>query len=221
MQRFTVIHDGSDQGWQAVYLAFHIAAQLGAPLVALLIGSTSDKKILAQNASQVKVGGHAAGVVIDTQLVTKFSVEAVKETVTNSDGLFVPRRLIIERNSAAHFLQALSKPLWIVSKETAMHKMAVLVEDLVADKALIDYTKILSGRIQQSLTGLVRADAPAMPFQADASIAWMSLLDFSAAEIIAALQQLKVGLLFIPFSRIALVNQLLVNCVVFPVKQDA
>jgi hypothetical protein len=94
MQRFTLLHDGSDQGWQAAYLAFHIAAQLGAPLFALLVGSASDEKILARNASQVEVGGRAAGLVIKTRLVTEFSVDIVEENVADSDGLFVPRRLI-------------------------------------------------------------------------------------------------------------------------------
>jgi hypothetical protein len=221
MQRFTLLHDGSDQGWQAAYLAFHIAAQLGAPLFALLVGSASDEKILARNASQVEVGGRAAGLVIKTRLVTEFSVDIVEENVADSDGLFVPRRLIPDEETAARFLEASSCPLWIVSKEAEMHKMAVLVDDLAADKALITFTATLSNRLQQSLTGLVRKDEIALTSDTDESISWLPLEDFSPAEINATLNQLGAGLLFLPLSRLSLVHELSLNCVIYPAMQDA
>jgi hypothetical protein len=221
IQRFTLVHDGSDQGWQAAYLAFHITAQLGASLLVLMVGSTTDEKILAQKASQVEVGGRAAGVVIETRLVTKFSVDAVRENAADSDGLFVPRRLIPDEETAVRFLDALSCPLWIVSKESELHEMAVLVDDLAANETLITYTTALSRRLQQSLTGFVRRNELNLISGSDESLAWLPLADFSPTEINATLNQLGADLLFLPLARLSLVSELSMNCVVYPVMQDA
>jgi len=73
MQRFTLLHDGSPQAWQAAYLAFHIAAQLGAPLRVLLFDADDDQDMLAKNASQIEVGGHAAGVNVRTFVTRLFN----------------------------------------------------------------------------------------------------------------------------------------------------
>jgi hypothetical protein len=216
MQRFTLLHDGSDQGWQTAYLAFHIATQLGAPLMVLLADPAADSKTLAQRATQIEVGGRAAGVAIGTRLVADFSVEVVTPIATGSDGLFVPRRLIPDGKTALRYLEAFSQPLWIVSKESEMHKMAVLVDDLIANETLVSYTITLSRRIQQSLTGLVRENESGSIPKADASITWMSLPTFIHTEITAAVQRLDAGLLFIPASRISLVDNLPINCVVYP-----
>ena len=216
MQRFTLLHDGSDQGWQAAYLAFHIAAQLGAPLFALLVGSASDEKILARNASQVEVGGRAAGLVIETRLVTEFSVDVVEENVADSDGLFIPRRLIPNKETAVRFLEVLSCPLWIVSKEAEMNEMAVLVDGFIANKALITFTTALSHRLQQPLTGLARKDEFALATDTDKVISWLPLASFSPVEINATLNQLGASLLFLPVSKLSLVSELSTNCVVYP-----
>ena len=216
MQRFTLLHDGSDQGWQTAYLAFHIATQLGAPLLVLLADPAADSKTLAQRATQIEVGGRAAGVAIGTRLVADFSVGVVTQNASGSDGLFVPRRLIPNGKTARRYLEAYSRPLWIVSKESEMHKMAVLVDDLIVNESLVSYTITLSRRIQQSLTGLVRENDPASIPKSNASIAWVSLPALTPAEITAAIQQLEADLLFVPASGVSLVNELSINCVVYP-----
>ena len=68
MQRFSLIHDGSEQGWQAAYLAFNISARFGAPLLALLVKSDLPTSLLQKRAAQVRVGGNAAKLVIETKL---------------------------------------------------------------------------------------------------------------------------------------------------------
>ena len=129
MQRFTLIHDGSRHGWQAAYLAFYVAAQLGAPLQVLLVASDNDKNTLAKQAAQVEVGGHAAGVAIGTQLISEFSIGTVIEASGNINGLFVPHHLIPDEKTARHFLKALDCPLWLVSEESETNGTAVLVGD--------------------------------------------------------------------------------------------
>jgi hypothetical protein len=217
MQRFTLIHDGSEQGWQSAYLAFHVATQLGAPLLVLLVSETNNKNTLAKRAAQVEVGAHAAGVAIETQLITEFSVEVVAENSINSDGLFVPRHLIPDEKTARHFLEALSCPLWFVSKESEMHGMAVLVDDPIVDEALIHFATILSHRIQQPLTGLIPEGKLETPEKSDAAITWFPLPDFSPAEITAALNQLGVDLCFFPISSMSLTDELEINCVISPI----
>ena len=117
MQKFTLLNDGSVQGWRATYLAFHVAAQLGAPLQALLINSNNDEETLEQRAAHIEIGGRAAGVAIETRLLTDFSVDFLKGQPTVIDGLFVPHRLVPNEVSAALFLEACSCPLWITSQE--------------------------------------------------------------------------------------------------------
>jgi hypothetical protein len=216
MQRFTLIHDGSDQGWQAAYLAFHVAAQLGAPLLVLLFDSTTDKKELSRRATQIEVGGRAAGVAIGTRLLTDFSIAVVLEHATDSDGLFVPRNLIPDGKAALRFLEALSCPIWVVSHEAKFHKLAVLVSDMVTDENLISYTAVLSHRLQQALIGLTRKDKHASTPQSDIISSWIPLSNFSPREITTALDQYDIDMLFIPASRSSLIQDLDSSCVVCP-----
>jgi hypothetical protein len=216
MQRFTLLHDGSNYGWQAAYLAFHLSARLGAPLLVLLVDSAIDSEIIVQRTNQVEVGGRAAGVVISTRLVTDFSVEVVAENAAGSDALFVPRQLILDGKHAARFLEALSCPLWIVLEESEIRNMAVVVNNAAADKGLIDYTTTLSHRLQESLIGLAREDAVASMRYLYAFLPWHPLPDFSPAKIAATLDQLDNDTLFLPVSGISLIYELPINCVVYP-----
>ena len=220
MQRFTLIHDGSDQGWQAAYLAFHIAAQLGAPLLVLLVNSGTDKKALAQRAKQVEVGARAAGVAVETRLMTEFSIETLVASTSALDGLFVPRRLVPDGETVARFLEALSCPLWIVSKDTETYEMAVLVDDFSADEWLIRYTTALAYRTQQTLTGFIRESELNLAPKTDA-IQWVPLGDVSLVEINAAMKPLDISLLFIPHAHISLMERLSMNCVALPARVDS
>jgi len=216
MQRFTLLHDGSDQGWHATYLAFHIAAQLGAPLSVLLVDPTTDQKILARRAAQVEVGGRAAGLAIETRLVKNFSVSVVMENTSNIDGFFVPHRLVPNGKTVLGYLEALSCPIWIVAHEAKTHKMAVLVSDLTVDEKLISFTAALSLRLQQSLTGLVKEGLPNITTQINSVSAWIQLPGFSHNEIASALDQHGIDLLFVPASRASLIDTASFNCALFP-----
>lgn len=215
MQRFALIHDGSDQGWQTAYLAFHVSAQLGAPLQVLL-GASTNKATLVQRAAQVEIGGRAARVVIGTRLVADFSLDTLLENTNSMDGLFIPRRLLPDGETAVRFLEALSCPLWIVSRGPEIHKMAVLATDLVVDEKLIHYTSTLSHRLQQSLTGFIQAEKLALMFQNDLELDWESIPNFSSDEISSTVDQLDVDLLFVPASKASLIDNLTSNCVIFP-----
>ena len=215
MQRFTLIHDGSDQGWQAAYLAFHVAAQLGAPLQVLL-GASTNREALVQRAAQVEIGGRAARVAIRTRLVADFSLDVLIEHTSAIDGLFISRRLIPDGETAARFLEALSCPLWIVSRGPEIHKMAVLIRDLIADEKLIHYTTTLSHRLQQSLIGLVQDEELAPIFQKDMDFNWKRLSNFSSREVTSTIGQLDVDLFFFSVSNALLIDDLTSNCVVFP-----
>lgn len=210
MQHFTVIHDGSDQGWQAAYLAFHISALLGAPLRALLTDSSIDKKV------QVEVGGRAAGVVMESRLIKEFSVTAVVENSNHSDGLFVPRHLIPDENTARRFLEALSRPLWLVSIESEMNGMAVLIGNPASDGTMIRYASILSHRIQQPLNGFVHKNEYPLVSKSNPDIPWQELPELTLVGVTAALKRVKASLLLLSLSHFSLVDASLVNCVIFP-----
>jgi hypothetical protein len=221
MQRFTLIHDGSKQGWQAAYLAFYVAAQLGAPLQVLMVISNGDTNTLAKRAAQVEVGGHAAGVAIGTQLIADFSIDSVVEASGRGNGLFVPSRLIPDEKTARGFLEALSCPLWLVSKEAETNGMAMLVGDPVAEETMINYAIALSNRTQQSLNGFILEDEFAHVKKANSDLAWQRLPNFSPPTVSTVLKQVDVSLLILPLIRFSLSDELSFNCVIYPVDQDA
>ena len=221
MQRFALIHDGSEQGWQTAYLAFHIAARLGAPLLALLVDQATDWKKLTQRAAQVEVGGRAAELTIQTRFVTDYSVNVLAENSAGSDGLFIPRHLISDVEAAVHFLEALSCPLWIISQDVELRKMAVLVGDFVADEKLIDYTSSLSRRLEQSLVGLIRASELVRVHRSENSLTWVSLADLSQHEVTAAFAELGADLLFLSDSHASMLSELSMNCILYPTVKNA
>jgi hypothetical protein len=216
MQHFTVIHDGSDQGWQAAYLAFHIATLLGAPLRALLTESPTDKKAHAQRAAQIEVGGRAAGVAVESRLISDFSVANIVENCEGTNGLFIPRRLVPNEKTAHRFLEALSCPLWLVSMESAMDGMVMLISDSASDEALIHYAMTLSGRIQLPLTGFVHQNKFPSISKSEPDIAWQPIADFTPLAIATALKQVNASLLFLSIVYFSLVDELPGNCVIYP-----
>jgi len=218
MQRFTLIHDGSKQGWQAAYLAFYVAAQLGAPLQALMVTSGNDRNLIAKRAAQVEVGGHAAGVAIGTRLIEETSVHAVAEVSGNTNGLFAPRRLIPDEKTARRFLEALSCPLWLVSKESETNGVTMLVDDPVAQETLINYAAALSHRIQQPLIGLVLESAFTLIPKVDTDFEWHPLPEFSIDTLSKTLNQVNTSLFILPVSHFSLADGLSLNCVIYPVE---
>lgn len=221
MQRFTLIHDGSNQSWQAAYLAFQIAARLGAPLLALLVDTAADSKNLTQRAAQVEVGGRAAELSIKIRFVTDPSVKALADNAAGSNGLFIPRRIIPDGETASRFLEVLSCPVWIVSKNEELREMAVLVDDLDSNRSLIDFTTTLSSRIQLPLTGLIPSNQFAQIPKNGDPINWLPLDDMSQQAIAIAIKGRNASLLFLPASNVSLLSKLSMNCVVFPAVPDA
>jgi hypothetical protein len=216
MQRFTLIHDGTSQAWQTTYLAFHIAARLGAPLQVLLADSMVGEEPPSQRATDIEVGGRAAGVVIESRLITDFAMETILENTSVVDGLFIPRRLLPDDETVKRFLNALSCPLWIVSKETETRQMAVLVGDLSEEEDLVNYAGMLSRRLGGSLSGLLVGDT--LPIIADDAMGleWMLLQDFSVPAVVSAINYIQADLLFIHSSRASLIKESTCTCVVYP-----
>ena len=215
MQRFLLVLDGSEQGWQAAYRAFHVTARLGAYLHVLVIDSVVNESLLAQRANQVKIGGHAAGISIETQLIKEFSLNTLRKNIKDIAGLFIPSGLIPDDKVAKQFLNALSCPLWIISTESEIRKMGVLVDDPDQSKNLISYSKSLSRRIKKPLTGFVIGNQlKAKSF--GISTRWIPVVKMTWSEINTILNELEVDMLFLPYSLVNLINVLTVNCVIYP-----
>lgn len=216
MQRFTLIHDGSDEGWQAAYLAFHVAVRLGAPLLVLLDGSAAAERDLAERASHVVVGGHAAGLVIETRPVTDFSPAAVLEKATARDGLFVPRHLVADGENALRFLEVLGCPLWVIAREAVAKEMILLANDAQADVDLVRYATTLARRLRQPLRGIIRKGDLVPEIEVEAPLSWQELPDFSMSSLQATLNMVESNLLVMPASLFSLVRHLHANCVIYP-----
>jgi hypothetical protein len=221
MQKYTLIHNGSDQGWKTVYLAFHVSAQLGAPLLVLILDPGANKESFSKKAAEVKVGGHAAGVSIQTRLITELSMDIVTKIASDSNGLFVPADLIPDQQSASNFVRVISCPIWIISKDDELCEMAVLLDDPAMNETMINYAVSLSKRTKQSLTRLIHKDKPPSAPESNEPIAWLELSEFSKSEISTALTRLNASLLFLSESSLSYLFELSINSVVFPRAQNA
>jgi hypothetical protein len=216
MQRFTLLHDGSAQGWRTAYLALHVAARLGAPLQVLVLDTVEDKETVAQRARQITIGGRAAGMTIETCIVPDFSPESLISNIDVANGLFIPSHLLPDQQAAASLFAALSCPLWIVSEESETRKMAVLIEDLTDDGELISYAATLSQRMSQPLTGLVTGEGLPQSTWNGVDMDWMTLRDFSLPVMNSALHRLNADLLFLQLSRFSMIGGLNCTCVIYP-----
>lgn len=222
MQRFTLLHDGSAQGWHATYLAFYIAARFGAPLQVLHVRSEEETEALNDTAAHIETGAHAAEVVIETHLLTDFSIDSLKKHITSVDGLFLPPRLLPDREAVLSFLEAFSCPLWVVPFEAQPMDVGILVNDPLKESRLISYAKTLSNRLEQSFIALVLDEQFDSTLRPELSgIKWKSLQEFSPSQINEALEQLQIGLLLLPESNISLSKRLNCNHVIHPKAEDA
>ncbi len=216
MQRFTLIHDGSTQGWRTAYLAFHVAARMGAPLLVLLTDSEINIETPAQRAAQVEIGGRAARLTIETRIITDFSPETITSNTREVNGLFVPRRLVAAGNAIPRLLETLSCPLWIVSEDTETRRIAVLVNDLEKDADLIAYASLVAQRMGESLTYLVAGDRPPPLSESRPSPTWISLREFSQPVVISTLDRSQTDLLILRPANYSLVDGSSCSCVVYP-----
>jgi len=220
MHKFTLLHDGSDQGWQATYLAFHVAARLGAPLQVLLVGH--GEKTHDENATQVEVGGRAAGVTIDARLLIDFSIERLKKNVATTDGLFIPLRLVPDGNAVSRFLEAYHCPLWIVSKDSENRGLGVLIKDSAQDTQLLAYVKTLSNRLQQSVIVLVAETMPETFLKTElAGLTWKRVPGVSPENIAQSMIQHHIDLLFVSVSDQDLLDKVPGTLVIYSKGQDA
>ena len=216
IQRFVLLHDGSAQGWQSAYLAFHVAAQLGASLLVILVNPSAEKIDLSNIASQVEVGGRAAGVAIETNQAPEFTLDILPAILESMDSLIIPQQLMRDLDTKSGYLEALSCPTWIVSKDPEMDGMVVLVADLNEAEELVRYAVNLSHRMQQSLIGLIQESHKVIEPNDQIAITWIPLPNFNRAVIKATLDQIGSGLLVTSYSTLPLVENLSVNLIVYP-----
>jgi hypothetical protein len=222
MQKFTLLHDGSDQGWQATYLALHIAARLGAPLQVLHMDLGNDTGTLNQRVAQVEISGHAAGVIIETGFLPDLSMDTLGKIVAARDGFFLPRRLISDGDIVSQFLDAYSCPLWIASQEPEIHRMAVLVNDPAEDTQLIEFTRSLSNRLGQSLTGLIQEEKyKSGLMHGSPDLKWLALPEISPGAITSVLERLDADLLVLSAANVHLAGNLPCNCIICPAIRNA
>lgn len=214
MERFTIIHDGSAQGWRTAYLAFHIAGRLGAPLQVLLASSAAGEDLLHQTASEVEVGGRAAGLIVRTRVLPNISLQTIIENIEDATGLFLPHRLVPDPETAARFIGATVCPLWVVSGGSAWRAMALLVEDPAAETEFIAYAAALAQRMDKILTALALENG--LPSADDPRLDWITLQDFSFPVVAEALNRLQADLVFLRPSQATLLHELDCTCIVVP-----
>jgi hypothetical protein len=209
MQQFTVLHDGTQLGWQTVYYAFHFAARLGAPTHVYLLGDQE------QDESQVGMTGRAAGVSLTTSHMDQFSLEVLAAAAGESDGLFLPRSSISNKDSVLYLVESSNRPVWVVSRESGLQSLAVLVDDKGAAGGHFIFAWRLAQRIQKKVIALsMQAKLPNLGD--NQKIIWRILTDNSNSEIIKNFEEVGAGFLFIPLAYLDLVRNSSINLVIIP-----
>lgn len=216
MNRFTLIHDGTNQGWNTAYLAFHVAARLGAPLQAVLVDANATDEDLKSQATQIETGARAAGVKIETQVVKDFSPITISESIATGDGLFVPHRLTPNGKAALAFLNRIHAPLWIVKEGIDPLQWGILPDKEIKNKDLLTYADGLSYRFETSLTGLITKKASSPLKKKFPRLEWHHIPGISLTDVALAVKTFHIDLLFLHASHASLVSKLKCACVVYP-----
>jgi hypothetical protein len=222
MQRYSLFHDGSDQSWQATFLAFHVTARLGATLQVHLVGEESDSnsKVRETIAQQVAVGGRAAGITIETQHWPDFAMEQL-EVLGAQDGLIAPFSLFPNIESILYSLEFINCPLWLISQSAESYVMAILAADIDPSKAMIDFARALSARLQSNLKGLTMADQLKMAEDTYPDVGWHEFLRPESVLLKALVTKVKANLLVISHSDLELAYELDRNLILHPSEQFA
>jgi len=216
MQDFALLHDGSKSGWQATFLAFHVAARLGAPLQ-IYLKLAKRKEVLKERITQVEAGARAADVSIELLVVNDFSLTSIGRLLKAPDGLFLPQRFVPDGRAALQVIKNLSTPLWIVSRKLEILHMAALVNDSAKDVAMMAYSRAFARRLQEQLTVIIKENSRNLARQQKTPfLHLMHLPSLTKLNIIHALRNLNSDLLFIPASKAGLIHALPCNCVLYP-----
>jgi hypothetical protein len=216
MQKFLLIHNGSNQAWQTAYLAFHVSGSLGAPLMVVISGLSEDKDHQNFNAKQVEIAGRAAGVAIQTIESKKPIINFLADNTEKIDGLFLPRKLIPDMEVLSQYLKLVACPIWVVNQDAEHDEMAIIINKTFIMKSFVDYAVKLASRLQHNLTGLIQNSESGFSRLSDYDINWYAMTDFSFEEIAIALNRLGANLLFIDGKNASFLDDFQINFVVFP-----
>ena len=212
MLKFVLVHDGTDLGWQAAYRAFHVAARLGASLLAVVIDSRLNADDLVQAAAEIKVGGNAARIILTTSVIAEFTEEKLVKQVIPGDGLFLPRHLVPDEQTALRFLDRLGNPIWAIATQAEINRMGVFIPEQSTDLQAISYARLMANRMRKPLVGfsnLARSD------RADPGVEWVEVRDSSDQAVFDAVDENEIDLLIFLPSQVRLLNSLPINCVIF------
>ncbi len=156
-----MIHDGSAQGWQTAYMAFHVAARLHASLLAISLAKSNNRESSAERILKMGVGARAAGLMLRTGTIHELTAEAVAAQAGGSGALLLPKDLFQDMALAPAQVEALACPVWLISHEHEIRRLGVVVNDAVSVKGALHYASTLALRLNQPLICLTNAAGPA------------------------------------------------------------
>jgi hypothetical protein len=150
-QRLTVIHDGSGQGWQAVYVAFHVAARLHASLLAISLANSNNRESSAERILKMGVGARAAGLTLRTGTIHELTVEAIEAQARGSGALLLPKDLFRAAGLVPALVEALACPVWLISREHEIRRLGVVLNGPASAGGALHYASTLAFRWNQPL----------------------------------------------------------------------
>jgi hypothetical protein len=182
MQKIAAIHDGSPQGWETIYLAFHVAVRLGMPLLVLTLPGDEKQQSPAEQIEKIHTGGRAAGLSVETFAIERVTAEAVLEHGRDLYTLLAPKDLAMPQVQA--LAGALACPIWVVTGKYEIRRLG-LCHPVPSEDFAARYARALAQRLDQPLVFLTSGagEAALEEAQIHAGITWEHLPEISVRAI--------------------------------------
>jgi hypothetical protein len=150
MQKIAAIHDGGAQGWETLYLAIHLAARLGSPLLVLALPGGDDEPAPSLRAEKIRTGAAAAGIPVEILPVPHLGAGALLDLAGDLFTLLLPKDLVSEPGRLPALVEALCCPIWAVTERCEIRRLATL-EVSTREPASSRYAPLLAQRLGQPL----------------------------------------------------------------------
>jgi hypothetical protein len=153
MKSYLVVLDGTSISWQAAYSAFHLAARLGSQLIGLAAHRPAGEAAAKRWLAEFETGARAAGIAVESRLVTDLEPEAIAAQAQATDGVFWGWPSEDSAEQLPALMEALTCALWLVPRQTSVRRVAHLVSDRTLP-AQAHFVDLLARRLGVELVDL-------------------------------------------------------------------
>jgi len=192
MQTVVAIHDGTSQGWETAYLAFHVAARLVTSLLILSLPVDQEGYSLSEQSEKILTGGRAAGLTVETRGIEGMTAEHISRQAPDIYALLVPKNLPTDENLLIDLTRKLSCPIWLVGRKYEIRQLGVWLQ--AATQTLASrHTTAMARRLGQRVVYFT-AHSQA-PDSLDPEVIWKPVEDASPQALAKQVEIMHVDML--------------------------